>query len=238
MEILHQHQQSQTLKGSPKCHICDGLVWRCFTGTRNIHNPPFMSIPSPLAFSIYVDWFNAHGKSTRLASIGPIMLIFLNLPPSERLKPENVCVAGIIPGQKEPTAYQLNYLSMPLIKELKELWQGYHFSPTSTGPPGSFICVAILTAIADVVVMHKLTEFFLIQGTTFVIFALFKNLKFQKLVLNFTTHAHTKITNKPLQNGFGHAHNKDKHFFLSMECDVQFWKTFRIGMQPEWLIFT
>ncbi|MBW0560045.1 hypothetical protein O181_099760 [Austropuccinia psidii MF-1] len=59
MEILHQHQQSQTPKGSPKCDIWDGLVWRCFTGTRNIHNPPFMSIPGALAFSIYVDWFNA-----------------------------------------------------------------------------------------------------------------------------------------------------------------------------------
>ncbi|MBW0572983.1 hypothetical protein O181_112698 [Austropuccinia psidii MF-1] len=40
MEILHQHQQSQTPKGSPKCENWDGLVWRCFTGTRNIHYPP------------------------------------------------------------------------------------------------------------------------------------------------------------------------------------------------------
>ncbi|MBW0508676.1 hypothetical protein O181_048391 [Austropuccinia psidii MF-1] len=153
MEILHQHQQSQT----PKCDIWDELVWRRFTGTRNIHKPPFMSILGALAFSIYVDWFNAHGKSTWLAIIGPIMYICLNLPTSERLKPENFYVAGIITGPKEPTSLQLNYLSMPLIKELKELWEGYHFSPTSTGPSGFFICVAILTAIADVVVMHKLT---------------------------------------------------------------------------------
>ncbi|MBW0587412.1 hypothetical protein O181_127127 [Austropuccinia psidii MF-1] len=118
-----------------------------------------MSIPGALAFSIYVDWFNAHGKSTQLASIGPIMLICLNLPPSERLKPENVYVAGIIPGLKEPTALQLNYLLMPLIKELKELCQGYHFSTTSTGPSGSFIRFAILTAIAYVVAMRKLTGF-------------------------------------------------------------------------------
>ncbi|MBW0492372.1 hypothetical protein O181_032087 [Austropuccinia psidii MF-1] len=88
-----------------------------------------MSIPGALDFSIYVDWFNAHGKSTRLATIGPIMLICLNLPPSERLKPENVYIAGIIPGPKEPTALQLHYLLMPLIKELKELWQRYHFHP-------------------------------------------------------------------------------------------------------------
>ncbi|MBW0462284.1 hypothetical protein O181_001999 [Austropuccinia psidii MF-1] len=104
MEILHQHQQSQTPEGSPKCDIWDGLVWRFFTGTRNIHNPPFMSIPGALAFFIYVDWLDAHGKSTQLASIGPIMLIGLNLPPRERLKPESVDVAGIIPGTKEPTA--------------------------------------------------------------------------------------------------------------------------------------
>ncbi|MBW0470662.1 hypothetical protein O181_010377 [Austropuccinia psidii MF-1] len=105
---MHQHQQSPTPKGSPKCEIWDRLVWRCFTGTRNIHNPPFMSIPGELAFSIYVDWFNSHGNSTWLANIGPIILICLNLSPSERLKPENFYVAGIIPCLKEPTALQLN----------------------------------------------------------------------------------------------------------------------------------
>ncbi|MBW0501835.1 hypothetical protein O181_041550 [Austropuccinia psidii MF-1] len=126
-----------------------------------------MSIPGALAFLIYVDWFNAHGKSTRLASIGPIMLICLNHLPSEGLKPQNVYVAGIIPGPKELNALQLNYLLMPLIKELKELWQGYHFSLTSTGPSGSFICVAILMAIADVVAMRKLTGFISHSGNHF-----------------------------------------------------------------------
>ncbi|MBW0570210.1 hypothetical protein O181_109925 [Austropuccinia psidii MF-1] len=167
MEILHQHQQSQIPEGSPKCDIRDGLVWRCFTGTRNINDPPFMSITGALAFLIYVDWFNAHGKATWLASIGPIMLIFLNLPPSEILKPENVYVAGIIPGPKEPIALQLNYLLMPLIKELKELWQGYHFSLTSTVPSEFFIRVAILTAIVDVVAMRKLTGFISHSGNHF-----------------------------------------------------------------------
>ncbi|MBW0511943.1 hypothetical protein O181_051658 [Austropuccinia psidii MF-1] len=62
MEILHQHQQSQKPEGSPKCDICDALVWTCFTGTRNINDPPFMSIPGALTFSTYVDWFNAQEK--------------------------------------------------------------------------------------------------------------------------------------------------------------------------------
>ncbi|MBW0546361.1 hypothetical protein O181_086076 [Austropuccinia psidii MF-1] len=95
------------------------------------------------------------------------MLIYLNLPPREILKPENFYIAGIIPGPKEPTAVQLNYLLMPLIKELKELWKGYHFSPTSTGPSGSFIRVAILTAIADVAAMRKLNAFISHSGNHF-----------------------------------------------------------------------
>ncbi|MBW0542248.1 hypothetical protein O181_081963 [Austropuccinia psidii MF-1] len=126
MESLNQHQQSQTPEGFPKCDIWDGLVWRHFTGTRNIHD---------------------HS--------------------CERLKPENVDVAGIIPGTKEPTALQLHYLLTPLIKELKELWQGYHFSPTSTGRSGSFIHFAILMAIVDVVAMRKLTGFISHSGNHF-----------------------------------------------------------------------
>ncbi|MBW0472127.1 hypothetical protein O181_011842 [Austropuccinia psidii MF-1] len=95
------------------------------------------------------------------------MLICLNLPPSEILKLENVYVAGIIPGPKEPTALQFNYLLMPLIEDLKELWQGYRFSTTSTSLSGSFIRVAILTTIADVVAMRKLTGFISHSGNHF-----------------------------------------------------------------------
>ncbi|MBW0489893.1 hypothetical protein O181_029608 [Austropuccinia psidii MF-1] len=80
MEILHQHQQSQIPKGSRKCDIWDGLFWRHFTGTRNINDPPFMSIPGALAFSINMDWSNAYVKSTQLTSIAPIIVICLDIP--------------------------------------------------------------------------------------------------------------------------------------------------------------
>ncbi|MBW0463825.1 hypothetical protein O181_003540 [Austropuccinia psidii MF-1] len=185
MEILHQHQQSQIPKGSPKCDIWDGLVWRHFTGTRNINEPPFMSIPLALAFCICVDWFNAHGKSTRSDSIGPIMLICLNIPPSERLKPDNFYVSVIIPSPKEPTALQLNYLFVPLIKELKEVCKGYHFSPTSIGPSGSFICVAILTAIVDVVAMRKRMGFISHSGNHFCNFCTIQKAQIKEIGLHF-----------------------------------------------------
>ncbi|MBW0495532.1 hypothetical protein O181_035247 [Austropuccinia psidii MF-1] len=133
-----------------------------------------MCIPGALAFSIYVDWFNAHGNSTQLASIGPIMIICLNLPPSERVKPENVCVSGIIPGPNEPTLVQLNYLLIPLIKELEGLWQDYCLSPTSTRPSASFIHVPTLTAPADLVAMCKLAGLISYSGKVWNFFSVHK----------------------------------------------------------------
>ncbi|MBW0561729.1 hypothetical protein O181_101444 [Austropuccinia psidii MF-1] len=93
-----------------------------------------MSIPTVWAFSIYVDWFKAHGKSSFLARIGPRIFIYINPPPNERLNAENVYFSEIIPGPEDPTSTQLSYLLIPLMKDLKELWQGYHFSPTKIGP--------------------------------------------------------------------------------------------------------
>ncbi|MBW0522615.1 hypothetical protein O181_062330 [Austropuccinia psidii MF-1] len=197
-----------------------------------------MSIPGALAFSIYMAWFNAHGKSNWFASSGPIILIFLNLPPSERMKPENFYVAGIIPCPKEPASFQSNYLSIPLIKELKELWQGYHFHPPQQVLQDPLFVLPSSQPLWMWLPCASLLHLFLIQETTFVIFALFTRLKLKKLVPNFTTHAHTKIINQEFQNGFEYPHHRDKQFSLSMECDIQFRKTFHIGMHPEWLILT
>ncbi|MBW0497278.1 hypothetical protein O181_036993 [Austropuccinia psidii MF-1] len=208
------------------------MVWRRFTGTKTINDPPFMSIASVLAFSISVDWFNADGKSTRLSSIGPIMLICLNLPPRKRLKPENVYVAGIIPGLKEPMDLQLNCLLMPLIKELKELWQGNHFSPTSTGPSGSHICVAILTAIADVVAMRKLS------GNHFCNFCTTHKAQIEEIGPQFHYTRSYQNLKSTIVEWLWACPQQAQAIFLSMKCDDQFWKTFCIGMQPEWVILT
>ncbi|MBW0476678.1 hypothetical protein O181_016393 [Austropuccinia psidii MF-1] len=157
-----------------------------------------MSIPGALDFSIYVDWFNAHGKLTRLARIEPIMLICINIPPSERLKPDNVYVSGMIPGLKEPTCLQWNYLLMLLIKELKELWQGYHFSPPQQVLWDPLSVLPSSQPLQMWFPCASLLDLFLIQATTFGIFSLFTKLKLKKLVHNSTKQAHTKIMNKPL----------------------------------------
>nr|CAK26784.1 TPA: transposase domain-containing protein [Phakopsora pachyrhizi] len=156
---LEAHKNMSESSSGEKCDIWDGKVWKKFNGTRNRDDLPFMLLPGSLAFSLYIDWFNAFGKSSRSASIGPIVLACLNLPPEERLKPENIYIAAIIPGPNEPTGPQLNHLLVPLINKLKELWKGVHLFPTSKDDSGTTIRVVVLTAIADVVAMRKLTGF-------------------------------------------------------------------------------
>ncbi|MBW0537053.1 hypothetical protein O181_076768 [Austropuccinia psidii MF-1] len=108
------HQNQQIYRGEERImtYVWDGIIWRKFTGTRAPNDPPVMSLEGSLGFSIYFDWLDSHGKSRRLAIIGTILLACLSIPSNERLNPENVYISVIIPGSKEPTSSQMNYLLM------------------------------------------------------------------------------------------------------------------------------
>ena len=49
-------------------------------------------------------------------------MVLLNLPPSSRYKAENMYLAGVIPGPREPSLTQINHLLRPLISELLQFW--------------------------------------------------------------------------------------------------------------------
>src|SRR3954451_2183423 len=74
----------------------------------------------------------------------------LNLPLNIRYKPENMYLAGIIPGPSEPHLTDLNHYLRPLIHDLKVSWErGYTFSRTALHPTGRITRSAIAAVVCD-----------------------------------------------------------------------------------------
>lgn len=106
--------------------IYDGKLWQDMT---TIDGRPFLALPNNLCLSLNVDWFRVYKHSPY--SAGPIYLVILNLPRHERYKEENIILAGIIPGPKEPKEHINTFLS-PLVQDLQRLYEGVTFKNPSS----------------------------------------------------------------------------------------------------------
>ena len=97
--------------------IYDGRVWNEFC---DVNGQNFFLQPHHLGLMLNCDWFQPYRHTNY--SIGVLYLVILNLPRSMRFKPENILIAGIIPGPSEPKTNTLNSYLRPLVKELNFLW--------------------------------------------------------------------------------------------------------------------
>ena len=77
--------------------VYDKAVWKSFF---NYKGRQFLSEPNHLGLMLNCDWFQLYHQTQY--SVGVIYLVVLNLPRDIRFRPENVIIAGIIPGPKEP----------------------------------------------------------------------------------------------------------------------------------------
>ncbi|MBW0504796.1 hypothetical protein O181_044511 [Austropuccinia psidii MF-1] len=164
-DLLSLHIEAQN--NSEVTDIWQGEIWKNFKGNQE---SPFITEPGNLELSLYVYWFNAFGNSSCNSRTGAIMLACLNLPPEVHMNPENIYIPSIIPGSKEPNDEQLNDLLRPLVEELKELWKGIYFFPTSKSKSGEAIQLAIFTFIGDIVAIRNMAGFILHSGSRFWIF--------------------------------------------------------------------
>lgn len=80
----------------------------------------FLAVPRNYAFMLNVDWFQPFKHSLYRASA--LYMVLMNLPRSERFKPENVLLLGILPGPHEPKLTINSYLE-PLVAELNLSWK-------------------------------------------------------------------------------------------------------------------
>jgi len=74
----------------------------------------------------------------------------LNLPLDIQYKPENMYLAGIIPGPKQPSLENLNHYICPLMRDLAASWEhGVRYSKTANHPDGRLTRSAVVLAVCD-----------------------------------------------------------------------------------------
>lgn len=137
--------------------IFDGQILREFKGLDGKHFS-LGGNEGRYVFSLCVDFFNPlmNKQAGKKSSIGIISLVCLNLGPELRYKPENMFLAGIIPGPNEPPLTALNHYLTPLVSELLEFWHpGVQFSRTHKFPGGRLVRCALICVVCDLPAARK-----------------------------------------------------------------------------------
>ena len=96
--------------------IFDGKIWKEW---QHASGQPYLALPRNFAFMLNVDWFQPSKHS--VYSVGALYMELMNLPRSERFKPENVIWLESFLDPMSPSLYINSYLQ-PLVAELNKLW--------------------------------------------------------------------------------------------------------------------
>ncbi|OSD00157.1 hypothetical protein PYCCODRAFT_1371822 [Trametes coccinea BRFM310] len=77
-------------------------------------------------------------------------MVCLNLPPHLRYLPENIYVAGVIPGPSKPSTVQINHFIALIIDELLEFWDpGVSYTQTAKAPYGRLVRLVVIPLVCD-----------------------------------------------------------------------------------------
>ena len=121
--------------------VLDGAVFRSFFSNSGLFSD---ASKLSLLLQLSIDWFQPF---KRAYSIGLVTMFVMNLPRSERYKPENTILVSVITGPHEPKQ-TVNSLLQPLVAELEELRTGTVMS-SFTHPDGRRVRAALGLVVAD-----------------------------------------------------------------------------------------
>jgi Chromo (CHRromatin Organisation MOdifier) domain/Transposase family tnp2 len=139
--------------------VFDGEFIRTFEGPA----PRTLFIKRPdnegrYLFALNIDFFNPEGMRNRgaKASCGVIIMACLNLPLNIRYLPENLYLAGIIPGPFEPRLTDINHYVRPVINDMVIAWdRGFHITRTPKYSEGRNTRSAIAIVVNDLPAARK-----------------------------------------------------------------------------------
>ena len=153
-DLLEQceHWRSRNIPENILADIYDGRVWKEFLTYKG---RAFLANEHNIALIMNCNWFQPFKHTTY--SVGVLYLVILNLPRAIRFKPENVLIAGIIPGPSETSYSEMNSYLRPSVKELNSLWsEGFTLV---RGVERIVMHAALLTSVCDVPATAKIGGF-------------------------------------------------------------------------------
>jgi hypothetical protein len=113
-----------------------------------------------LQWCLNVDWFNPYKnkQAGKVYSAGVMSMVCLDLPPSLRYQAENMYLAGILPGPREPSLDEMNHFLRPLVNELVDSWtSGHHLTQTALSPQGRVVTSLVSTLACDLPASRKVS---------------------------------------------------------------------------------
>jgi hypothetical protein len=145
-------------------HLCKILLKegeRFFPGPTN---------ETRLAFSFSMDSFNPYHMKEAKQSVSStaIWLILLNLPPHLRYRPENMFLAGIIPGPNKPSLSNTNHSLKLLVDVLLEFFDpGVWYSRTARHGQGCRVRAVLVSVVSDMLAARQAGGFASATATNF-----------------------------------------------------------------------
>ena len=133
--------------------IFDGRIWKEW---QYVDGEPYLALPRNYAFMLNVDWFQPFKHSPY--SVGALYMVLMNLPRSERFKPENVFLVGVIPGPQEPK-HNINSYLQPLVAERNSLWKDGISVKKHGSTENEKFCAALLCVGCDIPAARKVCGF-------------------------------------------------------------------------------
>ena len=145
-------------------HLCRILLKR---GERFLPGPVD---ETRLAFSFSMDSFNPfHMKEAKQTVLSTaIWLTLLNLPPHLRNRPENMFLAGVIPGPRKPSLSDVNHSIKLLVDILLELFDpGVWYSRTARHKQGCRVRAILVPVVSDMLAARQAGGFASATATFF-----------------------------------------------------------------------
>ncbi|RXW13939.1 hypothetical protein EST38_g11914 [Candolleomyces aberdarensis] len=112
-----------------------------------------------LFFALSGDGFNpfSNKEAKQTVTSTGLYLFCLNLPLEERQKPENVYLAGVIPGPDKPSTSQINHYISLIVDDFLPCWKtGVRYTHTWKRPAGALARTALMPVLADALGIRQL----------------------------------------------------------------------------------